>query len=126
MASLALHAGFPKALLDCTRLTSVQLIARDAKPSRSTEDLILFGSLPSELSRMTTPKQLRIFDCNVREFVGIHQLTSLEYLQVGTERIVNNRRTFAAIVSAVPASRITVGEFCSRTLPDIESVLYLI
>lgn len=48
----------------------------------SVADLVSFGSLPGELSRMSALTQLRISYCDVREFVGIHRLTSLEYLQV--------------------------------------------
>ncbi len=76
-------AGFPKGLLDCTRLTSVRLVNSPGSMGLgSVDDLVPFKSLPGEFSRMSALRQLRIRFCDVREFVGIHRLTSLESLQV--------------------------------------------
>lgn len=83
-------AGFPKGLLDCTRLTSVPLVNSLGAVGlgSSVGDLVSFGSLPGEFSRLSALRQLRIRFCDVREFVGIHRLTSLESLQ-GTRCTVN-------------------------------------
>lgn len=62
-------------------------------------DLVSFGSLSGELSRMSALRQLKIVDCEVSSLVGIDQLTSLEYLQVPDAISTECRRALIVFVS---------------------------
>ena len=77
--------GFPTALLDCTRLTTVQLYAD--------KDAVSFGSVSADFSGLSALRYLKLINCGVSALFGVDRLTSLEYLQV---RILKRRRQLAA------------------------------
>ncbi len=88
--------GFPRALLDCPRLTSVTLEAYPLGEDRGQPNM---GVVSEDFSKLSRLELLRLRDCGVRAVQGVQRLSSLKHMQVRETRPWHAERCATRVVS---------------------------